>query len=199
MRQKIMNKPIIVAIIGKSCAGKDSLAQVLPLYFTLQGISSINLISDTTRPMRPNEVQGKDYNFISQEDFIKNIHRQSYVEYDNFRGWYYGTNINSISNTQINIGVFTIDGVFALNRTGKYEVIPIYLDVPFFTRMRRYRQRQGKRTFEQYRRALTDHMDFSDIEFYLEYWAPQSLVLKNSNVKENCATITQHLVSLGLI
>lgn len=194
-----MNKPIIIAIMGKSCVGKDSLAKVLPLYFTLQGISSINLISDTTRPMRPKEEQGKDYNFISKEQFHKNLQDNLYVEYDNFRGWYYGTNIDSISNIDVNIGIFTLTGMLNIWATGKYNVVPIYLDVDFFTRMRRYKQRAGKWTYEQFRRAFFDFVNFSHIYEMMKAIGPQSLVLKNSKINENCAAITQHLVSLGLV
>ena len=52
---------------------------------------------------------------------------------------------------------------------------------------------------EQFRRAWADMNDFANVDLYLESLFPRSyLVLKNSNILENCQKITQHLVSLGL-
>jgi guanylate kinase len=49
-------------------------------------------ISDTTRALRGQEVNGVDYNFISKEEFKKNIKNKKYLEYaEVYNGTYYGT------------------------------------------------------------------------------------------------------------
>lgn len=49
-------------------------------------------VSCTTRAPRGKEVDGKDYYFISVEEFLKRIERDEFVEYENvYRDTYYGT------------------------------------------------------------------------------------------------------------
>ena len=48
-------------------------------------------ISCTTRQMRPGEVNGKDYYFISVEDFKKQIDQNMFIEWAKVHSNYYGT------------------------------------------------------------------------------------------------------------
>jgi len=49
-------------------------------------------ISYTTRPPRPTETNGVDYNFISRNDFEVRLARGEFLEYAEVFGNYYGTN-----------------------------------------------------------------------------------------------------------
>jgi guanylate kinase len=49
-------------------------------------------ISYTTRPPRPSETNGIDYNFISRKDFEARLARGEFLEYAEVFGNYYGTN-----------------------------------------------------------------------------------------------------------
>ena len=65
----IKNKIIIIS--SPSGAGKTTICKYL-----LKRINNINLsISYTTRPIRKNEKNGKDYYFINNEKFHKLINR----------------------------------------------------------------------------------------------------------------------------
>lgn len=48
-------------------------------------------ISATTRKRRGNEVEGKDYFFISEEEFKRKIENEEFIEWEKFYGYYYGT------------------------------------------------------------------------------------------------------------
>lgn len=48
-------------------------------------------VSFTSRPPRPNEINGKDYHFISREDFQHRIDRGEFVEWVENYGEFYGT------------------------------------------------------------------------------------------------------------
>ena len=61
-----MNKYRIIAICGKSAAGKDTMLQGM---LEAMGDSVHEVISHTTRPPREGEVDGKNYYFISRTDF----------------------------------------------------------------------------------------------------------------------------------
>ena len=48
-------------------------------------------ISATTRDRRNNEIEGKDYFFISEEEFKKKIEADEFIEWEKFYDYYYGT------------------------------------------------------------------------------------------------------------
>ena len=48
-------------------------------------------ISVTTRPPRPQEQEGRDYYFVSEEEFKRRIDRGEFVEYASYSGHLYGT------------------------------------------------------------------------------------------------------------
>ena len=48
-------------------------------------------VSATTRPMRSGEEHGKDYFFLSSEDFISCIEKGDLLEYEEIFGNYYGS------------------------------------------------------------------------------------------------------------
>lgn len=54
------------------------------------------LYLDTTRSPRPGEVNGKDYNFVTVDDFKKLIDNKGFIEWAQFSGNYYGTSIASV-------------------------------------------------------------------------------------------------------
>jgi len=75
-------------------------------------------VSATTRYMRENETDGKDYFFFSKEDFRKMIENNELVEYETlFNGDYYGT-LRSFVNENLEKSrsvIFDIDVNGALN------------------------------------------------------------------------------------
>jgi guanylate kinase len=48
-------------------------------------------VSATTRPRRSNEVEGRDYFFLTQAEFEKSIERGDFLEWARFAGHSYGT------------------------------------------------------------------------------------------------------------
>lgn len=48
-------------------------------------------ISATTRKKRENEVHGKDYFFLTEEEFKSKIERNEFIEWERFYDYYYGT------------------------------------------------------------------------------------------------------------
>lgn len=82
-----MNKGRVYIISGPSGSGKDS---VMKKVFEKQPDIAFS-ISSITRDMRPGEVEGEKYNFISRERFEQMIQNDELLEHNVFVGNYYGT------------------------------------------------------------------------------------------------------------
>ena len=82
-----MSKGRLVIISGPSGSGKDTI-----LKKALEILPEIKFsISSVTRAMRPGEVEGEKYNFVSKECFEGMIKNDMLLEYNNYVGNYYGT------------------------------------------------------------------------------------------------------------
>lgn len=74
-------------IVAPSGAGKSSLVSAL-----LQDEASLKLsLSTTTRSPRPGEVDGKDYRFVTKEEFIRERDAGHFLEWAEVHGHFYGT------------------------------------------------------------------------------------------------------------
>ena len=77
----------MLMVVAPSGAGKSSLVNAL-----LQKDPDIGLsVSFTTRAPRPGEVNGREYNFLSEQEFIKRKEAGDFLEWANVHGNYYGT------------------------------------------------------------------------------------------------------------
>lgn len=81
-----MKKQLIV-LSAPSGAGKTTVARHLLTTFPALEFS----VSATTRPIRPNEVDGRDYHFLTREAFRAAIEQGDLIEYEEIFGNYYGT------------------------------------------------------------------------------------------------------------
>ena len=80
------NDGIMVILSSPSGAGKTTLVNLLAKNNNFE-IS----ISHTTRKPRPNESSGKDYYFVSDQEFKRLIKNQEFLEYAKVFNNYYGT------------------------------------------------------------------------------------------------------------
>ncbi|HEY64267.1 MAG TPA: guanylate kinase [Caldilineae bacterium] len=79
-------RPVMVVISGPSGVGKDATLKRMkelgyPFYF---------VVTATTRPRRPDEVDGVDYHFVSMAEFADMIDRDELLEYAIVYGDYKG-------------------------------------------------------------------------------------------------------------
>jgi guanylate kinase len=78
---------LLIVISGPSGVGKDTLIKrLLDLDRNLR-----YSVSCTTRPPRPNEVDGVDYTFVSRERFQQLVDEGAFLEYATYNGNLYGT------------------------------------------------------------------------------------------------------------
>lgn len=77
----------LFVVAAASGTGKTSLVKAL--VESLEGIGVS--ISHTTRPMRPNEVDGVNYHFTAKEEFVRLIGEGAFLEHAEVFDNYYGT------------------------------------------------------------------------------------------------------------
>jgi guanylate kinase len=84
---QIQRRGLLLVMSSPSGAGKTTLSRRL-----LAADSNIAMsVSVTTRAPRPGEIDGKDYHFIAQEEFIRLRDRGDLLEYAEVFGNFYGT------------------------------------------------------------------------------------------------------------
>ena len=85
---------ILIVVSGPSGCGKSTVDNVL----INERQNIIMSVSDTTRAKRDGEPDGIDYNFITKEEFEKNIESNKYLEYAKVHSnKYYGTPSNFVN------------------------------------------------------------------------------------------------------
>lgn len=76
-----MNKIKIVTLFGKSGAGKDAIQKRIASSNNYHSV-----VSCTTRPAREKEVNGKDYFFLTNDEFAEKVMNNEMLEATSFRG-----------------------------------------------------------------------------------------------------------------
>ena len=84
-----MSKGKAIIFSAPSGAGKTTIVR------HLMGISNLRLsfsVSATTRAKREHEIDGKDYYFISSDEFLHRVKNNEFIEWEEvYNGQYYGT------------------------------------------------------------------------------------------------------------
>lgn len=79
-------EPLLIVISGPSGSGKDTVVQ----HMQDRGLEFHFVVTATTRPRRPGEVHGKDYWFISRDEFDRMIEKGELIEHAIVYGDYKG-------------------------------------------------------------------------------------------------------------
>ncbi|MBC8183429.1 guanylate kinase [candidate division KSB1 bacterium] len=53
-------------------------------------------VSATTRKLRPGEIHGKDYFFLTEKQFFEKVEKKYFLEWEEVHGYYYGTDSDFI-------------------------------------------------------------------------------------------------------
>ena len=152
----------IIALIGQAGAGKDSVMQAV--LKEAPGLHEI--ISCTTRPMREGEQEGVNYFYLTKEQFAEKVLNMEMLEATCFNDWFYGTALQSLDESVVNIGVFNPDGIDALLESPLVEVTVYYVHATDKNRLIRQLNREENPNIDEVlRRFKADKEDFSDLDF----------------------------------
>jgi guanylate kinase len=127
----VHNKKIII-LTAPSGAGKTTIkTSMLDEMSNLLSFS----VSDTTRKIRPHEIEGSDYFFISEDEFKSRIEKHEFIEWEMvYPGLYYGTSVKEIERiwNEGKTPLLDIDIQGAINVKKKYghDVLSIFIEPP---------------------------------------------------------------------
>jgi guanylate kinase len=143
----------LIVLTGPSGVGKGTLMQAL-LYRHPQLYYSVSV---TTRPPRPGEIDGKDYYFISCDQFKQLIAQGQFLEWAEFAGNYYGTLRNAVLD-QIQFGKLVIleielEGARQI-RAAFPGVLSIFILPPSFAELEQRIRNRGQDSSEAIARRL---------------------------------------------
>jgi len=126
-----MNSGKVIIFSAPSGAGKTTLVK----YLLTQPLNLEFSISACSRNRRVNEVDGKDYFFMSKEAFREKIHKDKFLEWEEvYDGNYYGTLKSEIDRiwSEGKHVIFDVDVVGGLNLKKYFgdQALAIYVDAP---------------------------------------------------------------------
>ena len=161
-----MNRGLLIVVSGASGTGKGTVCKKILADLPAVAYS----ISATTRAPRPGEVDGKEYYFISRDEFKAWIDDGKFLEFAEVYGNYYGTPLNKIEE-RLKRGediLLEIDVQGALNVKRKMpEGIYIFLLPPSLEELRRRIEGRGTETPESLKRRLANAV--AEIQIGREY------------------------------
>ena len=128
----------IIIITAPSGAGKTSITRHLLQTFPQLAFS----VSAATRQARSNEQNGRDYYFISEEEFQKKIQNNEFVEWEMvYEGRYYGTLKAELDRIwkDNKVPVLDIDVKGAIHVQGQYPdtTLSIFIQPPSIDELKR--------------------------------------------------------------
>lgn len=148
-----------IILVGMGASGKDHARNILTNILGFEyGVSY------TTRPARENEVEGKDYHFVSTEKFQEMIDNDEWFEYVPFNGWNYGTTKEQFYGS-CSLFIMTPSGLSHLSEKDRSESFVIYFEAPEKVRRHRMSLRKGNADSIE-RRLKADTEDFKDFSDY---------------------------------
>lgn len=145
----LLKTPILV-ITGPSGVGKGTLIKRL-----LERVAGLQLaVSATTRAPRPGEVNGRDYHFLSAEDFARRVAAGEFVEHAQYAGNRYGTLVSELKRPARGI-VLEIDVQGARQvRARLPEAVQVFIEPPSFEDLESRLATRGSDRPEQIERRL---------------------------------------------
>lgn len=147
-----------LVLVGKAAAGKDHLRKRLIERGFKFGVYC------TTRPPRVGEQNGKDYYFLSEQDFLDLVNLGDMVEYQQFNGWFYGLTRDEFQDSDVII--LNREAVDMLPEDIRKECMVMFLDIDINTRLERMQERKDTADSLE-RRIMADeqqYVDFNNFE-----------------------------------
>ena len=176
---------MLVILSGVSGAGKDTIKR--ELIKRMENVES--LPSYTSRPQRPDDIEGQTYIFVTKPEFEEMIQNGEFYEYDIHHDNYYGTSrklLNEkISKGKVIVKDIDVNGTEHLKELLEKDtkIVTIFLRVPKKELKRRLEERADKPSPQEVILRL-NRFDYEESKISL-----YDYVLKNNDLEKTVQII----------
>ncbi len=159
---------------GKTSIVKELLKRIPNLEFS---------VSACSRPKRPHEVHGKDYYFISADEFRKKIEADEFLEWEEvYKDHFYGTLKSEVNRiwAKGNHVIFDVDVVGGLNIKEQYQdkALSVFIMPPSMEDLKNRLQNRETETPETLKKRL------DKAEFEMEFASRFDVVIINDSLSD---------------
>ena len=167
---------IMLILSSPSGVGKTTLTKKIQQKYSSFKIS----VSHTTRKPRSNEVDGIDYNFVSQSEFEDLIKKGKFQEYAKIFENYYGTLKSQVDDLiKKNDLIFDIDwqGTKQLSKFNNLEFIKIYLIAESKDELKKRLIKRNQNTKAEIEKR------FKSFDEDIKHWHDYDFIIINKNLE----------------
>ncbi len=147
-------QPILFCFCAPTASGKTTITREL----VRLDPSLVLSISTTTRAARPTEVDGRDYHFVSEEEFERRVGAGRFLEHAKFSGSRYGTGIENIERASADKVDLVLDidvqGVEQIRRIAPKQLAVVFVFPPSFQVLKERLIARGTEDAEKMRMRL---------------------------------------------
>ena len=167
----------MLVLSSPSGAGKTSLSRRL----VEEDPETVLSISTTTRPSRRGEIDGKDYNFVSEDTFRKMVEEDAFLEHAKVFGYAYGTP-RAFVESALGEGrdvLFDIDwqGTQALEEKARDDLVKIFILPPTMAELYERLVTRAQDNEEEVQNRMARARD------EMSHWAEYDYVLVNKDLE----------------
>jgi len=174
---QIARRGLLLVLSSPSGAGKSTLSRRL-----LDADPNLTMsVSATTRSPRPNEIDGRDYYFVSREEFARMVAAGDFLEHATVFGKSYGTPRKPVE-AALEAGrdvLFDIDwqGTQQLAQTAKDDLVRVFILPPSREELERRLHTRAEDSAE----VVTARMAKANDE--ISHWAEYDYILLNDDIE----------------
>ena len=172
---------VLMAVSGPSGVGKGTIVKRI----IKERDDVVESVSCTTRPPRQGEVHGREYFFLSKEEFEKRIQENDFLEYDKHFENYYGTPKSFVEEQlKTKSVIMEIDVVGALNAKKSFPECKLVMVVPpSVDELKRRLSGRGSETEEQIQGRL------ARMEYELSHKDQYDYIIVNDDLEKAIADL----------
>lgn len=175
--QGVARRGLMLTLSSPSGAGKTTLSRRL-----LAAEANLMMsVSATTRPMRPGEMEGRDYFFIDHETFERQIDAGEFLEYARVFGNIYGTPRKPVEDwlAEGRDVLFDVDwqGAQQLRQAMREDMASVFILPPSIDALRQRLTKRGQDAAEVVAKRM------AQAEAEISHWAEYDYVIVNDDLE----------------